>query len=316
MDPVLQQLLGRHHVFLRREALDAGVSDHTLRSWLRSGAVRRVRHGAYTTPGQWHRLDADGRHLLRARCVARSACVQVALSHVTAALHHGAPAWGMPLDDVHLTRFDGVSGRREAGVCQHRPMTPAGDIVMLDDLLVTNPARTCLDITTVAGVEASLTVVDWFLHHGLTSKQELLDGCAGLARRPGSLASELTVRIADGRSESVGETRLRYLCWASHLPHPIPQHEIRRDGRVLYRLDLAWPELGVWLEFDGKEKYLHHRRPGESVVDAVLREKRREERIARLTGWRCLRVTWADLHDPERLLSRIAAVLAGGPVHV
>ncbi|KQW47543.1 hypothetical protein ASC77_13915 [Nocardioides sp. Root1257] len=67
----------------------------------------------------------------------------------------------------------------------------------------------------------------------------------------------------------------------------------------------------MFLEFDGKEKYLRHRRPGESVVDAVLREKRREERICGITGWRCIRITWADLFEPERTAARIRATLAG-----
>ena len=39
-----------------------------------------------------------------------------------------------------------------------------------------------------------------------------------------------------------------------------------------------------------------------------------EEDIARRTGWRCIRVTWRDLADPDRLVARIAAALAGGPV--
>jgi hypothetical protein len=64
------------------------------------------------------------------------------------------------------------------------------------------------------------------------------------------------------------------------------------------------------MEFDGKEKYLKFRRPGESVTDAVLREKRREERIRELTGWTCIRITWADLYDPERTAARIRAVMA------
>jgi hypothetical protein len=80
-------------------------------------------------------------------------------------------------------------------------------------------------------------------------------------------------------------------------------------------LAIAWPELKVFLEFDGKEKYLKFRREGESVVDAVLREKKREERICRLTGWRCIRITWADLYRPAETIADIRSVLAGGPVH-
>jgi hypothetical protein len=41
-----------------------------------------------------------------------------------------------------------------------------------------------------------------------------------------------------------------------------------------------------------------------------MREKRREDRIRELTGWRCIRITWADLFHPERTAARIRAMLA------
>lgn len=315
MDHALACLLGPHCFFLRRDAQAAGVPDKIVYRLVRERVLRRVRHGAYTTREHWDGLDLPGRHLLRARCALRTAGAEVALSHTTAAVAHGSPAWGLSLEDVHLVRLDRRSGRREAGVRQHRHEIDKADVVELDGMLVTSAARTCLDVTTIAGVEISLGVLDHFLHTAEVSKPELLRRCRELSSRPGSLASELACRLADGRSESVGETRVRYRCWASHLPHPVPQLEVRVRGRGRYRLDLAWPELGVWLEFDGKEKYLKHRRDGETVLDAVLREKRREEEIALETGWRCIRITWADLYDPERLVTRIAAVLAGGRVH-
>ena len=33
-------------------------------------------------------------------------------------------------------------------------------------------------------------------------------------------------------------------------------------------------------------------------MDVVLREKKREALICRLTGWRCHRIVWADLYHP------------------
>jgi hypothetical protein len=82
------------------------------------------------------------------------------------------------------------------------------------------------------------------------------------------------------------------------------------EGREFARVDFAWVDFGVFLEVDGKIKYVELRREGESLEDYLLREKRREERICLLTGWVCIRITWADLAAPELLARRIRAVLA------
>jgi hypothetical protein len=80
------------------------------------------------------------------------------------------------------------------------------------------------------------------------------------------------------------------------------------DGELVAIVDFAWPELGVFLEFDGKIKYQKLLRAGESPTDVVVREKRREELICRLTGWRCIRIVWADLYRPELTAAAIRAL--------
>ena len=81
-------------------------------------------------------------------------------------------------------------------------------------------------------------------------------------------------------------------------------------GRLLGRVDFLWPKHAVFLEFDGRIKYEIHRRPGESLGDYLMREKRREERICQETGWICIRIGWADLEEPHGLARRIRAILA------
>ena len=101
-----------------------------------------------------------------------------------------------------------------------------------------------------------------------------------------------------------------FMLYRGGVPAPIPQHEVHDDrGELIARLDFAWPEHKIWLEFDGREKYLKFLREGETVVEAVLREKERESRIAELTGWRCIRITWADLERPGATVARIVAML-------
>jgi very-short-patch-repair endonuclease len=93
---------------------------------------------------------------------------------------------------------------------------------------------------------------------------------------------------------------------------PQPQYPITNSsGRVISRVDFAWPTLGVFLEFDGKVKYEKLLKDGERASDVVIAEKKREERICRVMGWRCIRLTWADLERPDRTASMIRNALFG-----
>jgi very-short-patch-repair endonuclease len=170
--------------------------------------------------------------------------------------------------------------------------------------------RTALEVTTCCSTEVSLVVVNDFLHRGLTTFDDLRARYAPMSRDPHTLKTDIVLRLADPRLESVAESRTFWMMYRGGVPAPEPQFELLDEaGRVFARLDFAWPERKVWLEFDGREKYLKHRRDGESVVDAVLREKERESRITELTGWRCIRITWADLDRPNATVTRILSLL-------
>jgi hypothetical protein len=254
--------------------------------------------------------DDAGRHRLLARAVVKQANTSVVVSHTSAVPFHGGPTWRLPRDVVHVTRPDGRAGRAEAGVRQHQGALLPEDITIRDGLEITSPTRTAIDVTTCLGTEASVVVVSDLLHRGLTTLEDVRARYEPMSRDPFTLKTDLVLRLADGRLESVGESRAFFLCYRCGLPSPVPQFELRDENGVLVaRLDLAWPEHGVWLEFDGREKYERYLRPGESVADAVLREKERESMISELTGWRCIRITWADLRSPERTAARIAAML-------
>lgn len=316
MDPRLARATSAHGVLMRSAALAAGCDDRDIRAAVRAGELRRIRSGTYVWARVWDSLDTSGRHRLLVRGVVLKAGAPAVVSHTSAVVVHAGPLWGLPLDEVHVTRPDQRGGRKEAGVVQHRGALRSEDVVVIGGETVTSPARTALDVAALVGTERAIPVLDDFLHRRLTTRTELESCRQWMNRWPGTLVSNVAVALADGRHESVGESRVGYCFYLGGVPRPRPQWPVRDEsGREFARLDFAWPRLGVWVEFDGKEKYLRYRRAGETVVDAVLREKRREERIARLTGWRCIRLTWADLRDPEKLAAYVLAVLAGGPVH-
>lgn len=297
-------------VFLRRELIADGYTDRAIRELVKAGVWHRVRHGAYALGDQWAGLDAADRHRVLARAVLRTAHPSTVLSHVSAAIEHGAPVWDVDLGVVHVTRTDGKPRRREAGVVHHTGVVAEDDVVRVNGVRATTPLRAAAEMTTVASVESSLVTVDALLRAVGASGDEVAARVAVVTRWPRSLTSQVVFRLADPRHESPGESRTAYFCWRTHLPKPEPQVEVHDENGVLVaRLDFAWREFGVWLEFDGKEKYQRFRRDGETLDEFLMREKAREELICRLTGWTCLRIGWGELHHPEVLARRIRAIL-------
>ena len=299
-----------HGITLRRELIGAGYTDRDIAKLMKAGDLARVRHGAYVDGPRWQAADDNGRLGLRSRAVLRQSKTPVVLSHVSAAAEYDAPLWGMSSTIVHVTRRDRRAGRNEAGVRQHQGLLLPQDVVHRAGVEVTDPTRTAIDITTVAGTEPALCVVNHLLHDKHTDLATIRKRYEPMAHDPYTLRTDLVLRLADPRIESVGESRTAYLMWQQGLPYAEPQWVITDEfGREIARLDFAWPDRRCWLEFDGRQKYVKFLREGETVTDAVLREKRREEMIIELTGWRCIRITWADLENPERLAARIRRFL-------
>jgi very-short-patch-repair endonuclease len=115
-----------------------------------------------------------------------------------------------------------------------------------------------------------------------------------LARRPDSRGRRrggFLLDLATGLPESPAESRLLLLVVERGFPVPEPQFKIRNMlGKEVYRLDFAWPDLRVALEYDGYEAH-EDRRERDSARDADLRRR----------GWKVIRADASDLRDPTRL---------------
>lgn len=255
-------------------------------------------------------MTDEQRYAVRSRACFYQADTKVLLSHVSALPFLDAPLWGLDLGEVHLTRCDGGAGRRESGIARHRGVLGDGDLTSAYGLQFSSPVRATLEVTIVAGTESSLVVANHFLHRGDFDKAQLASRYENaIAHWPGSLKTDLVLRLCDPRIESVGESRTYFFLWRFHFPRPVPQYEVYDNGVLIAELDFALPDQKVWIEFDGKVKYQKAVEEGDDVTAVVLREKRREERVAEITGWRCLRVTWADLMYPQRLAVRLQRLI-------
>lgn len=311
MHPQLQAIEATHGVFLRSEILALGYRDEHITRFTRRGIWIRVRRGAFVSGETWRAASEADRYRIFCSAALRQARTLVVASHTSAVAFHDGPLWGLDLDISHLTRTDGRTGRKEAHIQQHRGAIAEGDVMAHGPFQVMTPTRTALELTTVAPLDPCLCVMNDFLHRKLTTQEALEQRYATMHHWPESLKGDIVLRLADPRIESVGETRTFLVIWREGLPAPEPQYEIFDEyGNLVARVDFAWPEHGIFLEFDGREKYLQYRREGESVHDAILREKRREELICQITGWRCIRVVWADLERPGVLGMRLRNLFA------
>lgn len=298
-------------ILLRRDALAAGVDDNALRRALRAGFIVRLRQGAYALRAVWEAADRVERHRLLVSAVRQQYGERVAASHVSACIEQGGPTWGLDLSAAHVTSLRGISERNQAKVVHHRGTCRVGDISRDAAGWITAPTRSALDTASLAGQEPAVAVLDWYLQSGMTTLPEIESGFALMRHWPDTLGLHRVLQLTDGVAESVGETRTRLLCHKQRLPRPVPQLSIHHpSGRVAGRVDFAWPDRRVMLEFDGLSKYHRMRRPGETIEQMVIREKQREDQLRELTGWMMIRLVWRDLDQPGATAERILRTFA------
>lgn len=305
-------------LLFRTTLLAEGYGADEIDRLLRTRRLRAVRRGVYRRADRPVR-DAEEDHLLRCRAAAGQLSSGAVFGHVTAALLFGLPVWGVPLGRLHVVRDRPGGGRVRAGVHVHPAPLTGDDVVELDGLRVTSPARTAADLARTLPAEPALVTVDGALHRawlgavtgtprlGAATVDEIGAVVARLAGRPGVPAARRVLGLADERSESAGESRSRLRMHRDGIPAPCTQWTV--PGTDL-RTDFAWPDAGVVGEFDGRSKYGRGLRPDLAPEEILWREKRREDRI-RSRGLTVVRWAWSEIADdgPDGMIARLRAHL-------
>ncbi|MGQ0574550.1 MAG: type IV toxin-antitoxin system AbiEi family antitoxin domain-containing protein [Pseudonocardia sp.] len=282
------------------ELRSAGFTVAELGRMRHDGTLSRLRRGSYVVgpcPD-----DPALRHGLLVRATAQRLSDQAVVSHVSAAVLHGLPVWGLPLGRVHATRGRRSGARSSDRVCVHTAPVGRDEVTAIDGITVTGLARTVVDVARRVPFEQAVVVADAALRTGLAHDE--LDGAlARAAGWQGVPTARRAVRFADGRSESVGESRSRVAIARAGLPAPVLQWEIR-TARGVRRTDFGWPDLRTVGEFDGRVKYGRLLRPGQDAGDAVFAEKLREDEV-RDEDIAMVRWTWADLAQFDAVADRL-----------
>ncbi|MFC6705825.1 hypothetical protein [Flexivirga alba] len=252
--------------------------------------LARVRRGGYVAADRWSELDDDNRYRALVLSTFDSMLTEpppIAYRHSAAALHELPvlgrwPKWV----DVLVASTSGHSGLIRRHQTADLP-TP----VLCDGIPVTPVPRTVVDLARIGTLADGLVVADAALHNGRCSLAELDDQVARLpSGARGRRRAGLAIRLADGRSESPGESLSRARIYELRLPQPDLQVPLEdSDGRFGWA-DFGWP--GLIGEFDGELKYGSH----QSLWD----EKRREDR-ARRTSTGVTRWVWREALRGEPL---------------
>lgn len=288
----------------RTDLLAIGFTDSEVQRRRRTGLVVPVRRGLYLLAGDPRLIDPVVRHALLVRAAMPRLALGSVASQVSAAALHGLPIWAIPLGRVHVIR--GASGGRvSSGLHVHTGRLDLAEVVEVGGLAVTSPARTLVDLARTVPFEQAVVVADAALARGLVDPVTLAAAAHAVGRRRGGPAARRVAAFADGRSESVGESRSRVAIARAGLPTPVPQWEVHSaDGRLVGRVDFGWPAQRAVGEFDGRIKYGRLLRPGQQPGDAVFVEKRREDEL-RAEDLAMVRWTWVDLDHFDPVAARL-----------
>lgn len=319
---------GRGYVS-RSEFLEQGYDDRHIRGAVRSGLIRRRRRGTYVYSAEDDLRSPAERHVVDIHSVADRLGTAVAVSHQSACALHGIATFGGSGDTIHVTRLDGGTGRREAGLVHHvGSVVPEEDLMKVDGLLVVSPARAVLEVAMTSSVESAIVTLDSGLHLALTDTDALSTMSARFASWQGARRARYALTLADARAASPGESRSRFLFRREGLPVPELQVEFRDEhGRLIGIVDFAWLELCHVGEFDGMVKFGGIAGDGRTPQQIAWAGKRREDEIRRSPvgmsrwGWhdlegaagrRTAQRVRADLEQSHRLYGRARVTIPLG----
>ena len=268
-------------VLLRSELMARLGTRHALDAALAAGSWRRVLRGTYAPGDALLSLD------LRCRAAQRLLPEQARVADRCLLWLLGVDVLppGPPLLEVVVPRGAVVPKRQH--VLARVAEVPARDraIVSRYGLRCLRPGRAAADLLRRLPLPEAVVVADAVQHARLCTVGELQDELVHHAGLRGVRRAHRALELSDARAESPPESRLRLLLVLAGL-RPVPQYEVHHQGRFVARVDLAFPELRIAIEYDGRE--VHER------MDVFARDRQRQNDLVR-AGWTVLRFTAADL---------------------
>jgi hypothetical protein len=176
----------------------------------------------------------------------------------------------------------------------HRTDLDLADVQVHDDVPVSSARRTAWDVAALETLGTAVAALDAMVRYGAIDGSDITSMVEAGAGRWGVARVRRVVELVDPRAESPPESRVRVALALAGL-HPVPQYEVWADGDLLARVDLAFPEERVAIEYEGAYHF-----DGIQIARDDVRLRRLLE-----AGWRIIRLSAADLRDLDAVVARI-----------
>lgn len=281
-------------------ATQGGVatSPQILQHISRGQMQRSLRHGQLTKlwPNVYGQGEADTPTRLRGldlRCG----------EAVAACLGTAAAAYGFDTEnttDLHVLNPVGHQLRSTTGLQVHR--RDGAPLTTLRGRPLTAPAWTAIEVARGLPRPRALATLDAALRSQACDRRDLLLAAKAQAGHPGIVNVRDLIPLARPEAESPMESEARLVMHDGGLPEPVLQYPIVDRDRRCWRLDFAWPDQKVAVEYDGFD---WHSSPEH------LRRDRQKRAALQEIRWRVLAVVSDDVRrHPSRMVRWIDGQLA------
>jgi hypothetical protein len=263
-------------------------------------AYRKVQRGEWQRVAQGVFLPCTEPATFIERAIAMALSSGGVISHSLAArLHDFDSAW---LSEPFITIAPDL--RRRNIRARYRALTD-DEVTTIRGLRCTSGLRTLTDLAAEVDDIRWEHALEFALRKEFTTVAELDHLCdeLGKGRTKGVARMRRVLQLRPSGApptESLLETLMVQLIRsAPWLPEPQRQVGVyNRWGDFVARVDLAWPERGVFIELDGQ----HHR--NQPVYDS-----RRETAVVAATGWLPARFTWDEVtRIPKPTIRRLTEI--------
>jgi len=280
---IAQIAAAQHGIVTLQQALDVGVTREAVRHRVAGRRLESLHPAVYRVAGS----PVNWRGTLLAACLAAPG--PGVASHRSAARLWDLPGGSERFVEITCRRWRRV---RLPGLVVHESgAVDRVDVTIVDAVPCMTVARTLLSLGAVSKPSVVEMALDVALRRELTTLDELRRILRRLGR-PGRNGSGVLRRLIDrhgaeaGMTESVMETRLKQMLRRHGLPIPEFQYEVGKGARLVARVDAAYPEYRIAIEYDS---YEHH-----TGRAALVRDSHRRNALAGL-GWHVISVTAADI---------------------